>query len=157
LRIEYDLKFRDYFLFNAVHQFLLVTAQVMFLGLGVLVFIGEFVERGVVGAFVAALIVYLAAWLVQLVANLFILHSRKNRSLLTHHVIELQPDALYEESPFSRAHYYWPGVAEVVVRPGFVAIYLNAHLAHIIPSRAFASAAQRKEFVTFTKAKLRVV
>ncbi len=41
MRIHYQLKFRDYFCFNAAHQFLLVTSQVLYLGLGVLVYIGE--------------------------------------------------------------------------------------------------------------------
>ena len=41
MRIHYQLKFRDYFYFNAAYQFLLVTSQVLYLGLDVLVYIGE--------------------------------------------------------------------------------------------------------------------
>ncbi|SRR5205809_414642 len=157
MRIHYQLKFRDYFCFNAAHQFLLVTSQVLYLGLGVLVYVGESAERSTFGAIIAGIIAYLAAWAVQLVVNVFVLYSGKNRTLLTDHVVELQPDCFYEENPFSRSFHKWAGIAKVVSRPGFVAVYINAHAAHIIPNRAFSSKGQRNDFLGQVRAKLAAV
>jgi len=119
LRIQYELRFRDYFWFNAIHQFLVVTYQIAFLVLGLLVFLGELSQRGAAGALVAALAAYVLAWLLQLAVNVLVLYSKKNKSLLTRHVVELQQEAFYEENPFSKSYHYWPGIAKVVARPGY--------------------------------------
>lgn len=157
MRIHYKLKFSDYFTFNAIHQFSLITSQVVYGGLGLLVYFGEFSERGTLGAILAGLIAYVAGWIVQLVINAFVLYSSKNRTLLTDHTIELQPDYFYEENPFSRSFHKWAGIAKVIARPGFVAVYINAHAAHIIPNRAFASGTKRDEFLRDVRARLAAV
>jgi hypothetical protein len=37
MRIQYSLRFADYFAFNSVHQFSLVTAQVLYGALGLFI------------------------------------------------------------------------------------------------------------------------
>lgn len=155
--LHYNLQFRDYFYFNAAHQFLMVTSQVIYLGLGLLVYVGESAERGTEGAIIAGIIAYLAGWALQLVINIFVLYSGKNHTLLTDHVVEIQPDCFYEENPFSKSFHKWAGIANVVSRPGFVAVYINAHAAHIIPNRAFSSKGQRDDFLSQVRAKLAAV
>lgn len=157
MQLHYKLKFLDYFYFNAAHQFLMVTSQVLYLGLGLIVFFGESTERGFVGAIIAGSFAYLAAWAFQLVINIFVLYSGKNRTLLTDHVVEIQPDYFYEENPFSKSFHKWAGIANVVSRPGFAAVYINAHAAHIIPNRAFSSKGQRNEFLAQVRAKIAAV
>ena len=49
----------------------------------------------------------------------------------------------------------WPGVSKVVSRPGFIAVYLAHNRAQVIPNRAFASSAKRREFVAFVHEKIR--
>ena len=156
MRLQYELKFIDYFCFNAVHQFLLVTVQAMYLGSAIALFIA-FQDMGPLVALVVALVAYLALWAIQLLANIFMLYSRKNKALLTTHIVEIQDDAFYEENPYGKSYCYWPGIAKTVGRPGFVAVYISAHFAHIIPSRAFVSKHQRNEFLTLMRRKQNAV
>jgi hypothetical protein len=93
-------------------------------------------------------------WTVQLSFNVIFLYSSRNRSILTQHEITIEDGALLDETLFNRSQHYWPGIFKVVRRPGFVAVYLNAHAAHIIPSRAFESEEHRERFVSAIKLKL---
>lgn len=154
MRVHYKLRFIDYFFFSAIHQFSLVTVHVLNIGLGLLVFAGEWSSRGTLGAIIAGTIAYIAGWVIQLVVNLFVLYSGKNRTLLTDHEVEIQPECFYEENPFSRSFHKWAGIVKVVDRPGFVVVYINAHAAHIIPNRAFESMDQRNDFLRQLRAKL---
>lgn len=155
--IRYKLKFIDYFFFNAAHQFLMVTSQVIYVGLGLFVYAGQSEDQSTIVAVIAGIIAYLAGWAFQLVINVFVLYSGKNRTLLTDHVIEIQPDCFFEENPFSKSFHKWAGIAKVVSRPGFVAVYINAHAAHIIPNRAFSTKDQRNDFLAQIRAKLAAV
>ncbi len=152
--IRYKLNFLDYFFFNAVHQFFMVTSQVVYVGLGLLVYVGQSEGQNTIVAATAGIIAYLAGWTFQLVINAFVLYSGKNRTLLTDHVIEIQPDCFFKENPFSKSFHKWTGIAKVVSRVGFVAVYINAHAAHIIPNRAFSSKDQRNDFLAQIRAKL---
>jgi hypothetical protein len=142
-------------LFQRGTQFCLVTNQVIYLCLGLVVFQSS--EERTFGAMSGGVIVYLAAWAFQFITNVFVLYSAKNRSLLTHHVVEVQPGSFYVENPFTRSFHNWAGIAKVISRPGFVAVYVNAHAAHIIPNRAFSCRAQRNDFLTQVRAKLAAV
>ena len=83
------------------------------------------------------------------------LYSAKNKSLLTTHVVEVQDQAFYEETPFNRSFHYWPGIVRVVRRPGFAAVYITANAAHVIPRRAFASDQQVDQFVALVEERIR--
>lgn len=154
MRIEYELKFRDFLLFNVMHQLLSVPVQLFYGGFAALIFYSSLDDQSLCASAILALLAYLAMWGVQLLFNVLYLYLGKNRSLLTKHVIEIQDDAFYEETQFNRSYYYWPGLAKVINRPGFIAVYINAHAAHIIPRRAFSSVGHRLEFLAALRGKL---
>jgi YcxB-like protein len=154
MRIEYELKFRDYLLFNAMHQLLSVPVQLLYGGFAAFIFYSSLSDQSLCSSTIVALLAYLAMWAVQLLFNVIYLYFGKNRSLLTKHIVEIQDDAFYEETQFNRSYHYWPGLAKVISRPGFIAVYINANAAHIIPRRAFSSASHRLEFLVALRGKL---
>ncbi|HVK53743.1 MAG TPA: YcxB family protein [Burkholderiales bacterium] len=154
MRIEYELKFRDYLAFNALHQLLSIPVQVLYGGLAVSIFYTSLGEQSLYAGVITAFLLYLAMWVIQLLFNVIYLYVGKNRSLLTRHIVEIQDEAFYEETQFNRSYHYWPGIVKVVHHLGFIAVYINAHAAHIIPSRAFSSNEQRKLFLSALKEKI---
>jgi hypothetical protein len=155
MRIEYELKFRDYLLFNAMHQLLSVPVQLLYGGFATFIFFSSLDDQSLCASALAAIFAYVAIWAIQLLFNVLYLYFGKNRSLLTKHIVEIQDDAFYEETQFNKSYHYWPGLAKVISRPGFIAVYINANAAHIIPSRAFSSSIQRQVFLSALKGKLR--
>jgi hypothetical protein len=155
MRIQYTLKFGDYLLFNAIHQFLSLPLQLTYLGLASLVFFEASRDDRRLGAFILAFALYLGMWLFQFVFNIVYLYSRRNKALLTNHIVEIQDDAFYEETRYNKSFHYWPGIVRVVSRPGFAAIYITAQSAHIVPARAFANVEQRVRFVTLIQERIR--
>jgi hypothetical protein len=94
-------------------------------------------------------------WIVQTVfVALYILKFGQD-GFLTRHVIEIREDALFEATKFNESRHFWPGIQKVVRRPGFVAIYIAQHQAHIIPNRAFRSKEERNRFVDLLREKVR--
>ena len=155
MRIEYRNKFSDILLFNAVHQFLSLPLQGLCLILVAFLFYAASLNSSLGSAAVTALLWYLVLWIFQLLFNVLYLYSRKNGSVLTDHVVEVQSDALLEETKFNKSLFYWPGVVRVISAPGFVGIYVNPHLAHVIPTRAFESEQQRVQFIALVRDKIR--
>jgi hypothetical protein len=147
MRIEYTNRLPDVVLFNAVHQFLSPVFQTIYVGFFFLVFYTESESRLLPTAAKIALLWYIGAWLFQFALNTAFLASKKNRVILTTHVIEVREDGLFEETVFNRSLFFWPGVVKAVARPGFVAVYIAAHQAHVIPRRAFATRAERMRFL----------
>ncbi len=156
MRVEYELRFLDYFCFTAIHQYLLVTLQLAYLAPGALLVLQAWPDQDIMGTLGVGAFVYCASWLLQFTVNVFVLYSKKNKSLLTRHTVEIQADAFFEENPFSKSYHYWPGIAKVVARPGFIAVYINAHAAHIIPNRAFTHSTHRSDFLALLKQRLLV-
>jgi YcxB-like protein len=154
MRIEYNLKFIDYLLFSITHQFLSVTTQALFLGASIFFAYLAIGYASLVTCVVIGLLAYAAMWVFQLIFSVIYLFFGKNRSLLTKHQIEIQPDALYTETSFNRTYHYWRGIVRVVKRFGFIAVYINGQAAHIIPNRAFSSNEQREAFLSGLKTKL---
>jgi hypothetical protein len=154
MRLEYRLTFGDYLLFNVVHQFLSLRLQVVYMLFPLVIYFTTY-NRGQAGAIVGAILIYLVLWIVQLAFNAFYLYSARNKSLLTTHVVEVQGQAFYEETPFNRSFHYWPGIARVVRRPGFAAVYISANAAHIIQRRAFASDQDVDRFVALVEERIR--
>jgi hypothetical protein len=104
-----------------------------------------------------AAIVYLAMWIGQAVFLAIVLITRRSDSVLTKHVLEANDDALRDSTKFNESRYFWPGILEVVARPGFVAVYIAQHSALIIPSRAFSSRHDRKHFVKLIRKNMHAV
>ena len=157
MRLEYENKFSDLALFNAVHQFLSPVLHGLFLILIAYIFWNElhyYTHGNVVATGLTTFYWYLGLWIFQLLFNIIYLFSKSNKSFLTNHIIEVQNDAFYEETKYNKSFFYWPGIASAVPRPGFVAVYVSGHAAHIIPNRAFASEAQRTVFLALVKEKI---
>ncbi|HJY76205.1 MAG TPA: YcxB family protein [Burkholderiales bacterium] len=155
MRIEYENKFSDIVLFNVMHQFLSIRVQVFYLLLIAFIFWSETLSHSVSESVTTAFFWYVAVWIFQAVFTTVYLVSRKNRSVLTRHTVELQEDAFFEETKFNKSFFYWPGVVKAVPRPGFVAVYVTPHSAHIIPNRSFSSKSHRRDFIALVKSKIR--
>ncbi len=154
MNIEYELKFKDFLLFNAMHQFLSVPTQLFFGGFSAFVFYSFSIEQPVGVSIITAFFAYVAVWVAQLLFLLFYLCFGQNRSLFTRYIVEIQDDALYSETQFAKSYNFWKGITKVVSRPGYLAVYTNAHAAHILPARAFSSAEQMQQFKSALLGKL---
>lgn len=152
MRVEYDLRFSDVVLFTGIHQFLSPVLQVAYIGLAV--FIGQADGENASDALLHATLWYAGLWFFQFFFNIFYLISGKNRTQLTQHAIVVSDASLFEETRFNASHFFWPGVLKVVSRPGFVALYVAQHHAHVIPNRAFASEQQRTKFMQVVREKI---
>jgi hypothetical protein len=155
LRVQFELKFRDMFLFNMMHQFHSVTLQ-LFCALPPLMSV-YFAEKGesIVLTIVTAIFWFFMCWLSQIVFLAIYLAAGNTRTVLTPKVIELQDDALFEETKFNRSYHYWPGILKAVRRPNGIAIYTSALAAHMIPNRAFLNEIARERFWTALNLKLK--
>lgn len=154
MRMEYENNFSDLILFNCVHQFLSPVLQFCYVSFFVFIFWMESQENSVDSAVITAVFWYFGLWLFQFIFNVFYLFSRKNTGVLTKHIVEVRDDALLEETKYNKTLAYWHGIVKVVSRPGFVAVYLTPHMAHIIPNRAFSSSGQRSEFLAVVENKI---
>ncbi|MEK1942538.1 MAG: hypothetical protein AAAB16_19385 [Pseudomonas sp.] len=156
MRIEYENKFRDVLVFNTVHQFRSPVLQGFILFCTLLAVWGFWRTQGIIFTLVYAAFLYLVIWLIQSTFNCLYLYSRKNHSVLTRHVIELQDGALMEETPYNKSYFFWNGgVHKVVARANRVAIYISPFMAHIIPPEAFSSKEQKLEFIKIVRERIR--
>lgn len=154
MRIEYENKFSDLLLYQAIHQFLSIPLQIIYLLFFFLIFWSESLTASVLPSAITAFLWWAGIWIFQFVFNAIYFWSRKNPSVIGQHAIEVQDGSLMEETKFNKSFFYWPGVVKVVSRPGFVAIYVTPHMAHWIPNRAFSSDAQRNDFLALVKEKI---
>ncbi len=154
MRLEYRLGYLDYLLFSIVHQALNVRLQVVYIALPAFIAWEEWKPDQPAFAIAYGVIVYAAMWLVQIVFTAVYIASRRSDGVLTEHVIELRDDAFYESTKFNESKFFWPGIQRVVRRPGFVAVYVAQHMAHVIPMRAFESSQQAADFIRFIREKM---
>lgn len=154
IRIEYENKPSDLIIFNAIHQFLSPAVQGAYIIFVAFIFWVESNGSSVATAAATAFFWYLGAWAFQLIFNAIYFSSRKNKSILTTHRIEVLDDSLFEETKFNKSFFYWPGIAKAVPRPGFIAIYVTPDLALIVPNRAFSSSNQRARFLALVKERI---
>jgi hypothetical protein len=151
MRVEYEVGYRDKFVFNLTHQFLTPVISGTFLLLPLLIFFIEVRSRPVIQCLALAVMLFLIMWLFQAVFLAIVLITRRRDSVLTQHVLEVNEEALRDSTKFNESRYFWPGILQVVARPGFVAVYIAQHSALIIPSRAFPSRLARRQFVELIK------
>jgi hypothetical protein len=161
MTIDYTVRFSDLWRFNAVHQLKSIPFQLLYMGLAAL--IAWSTAHGDscsakgdciwVGCF-TFVFVYVALVAFQFLFNAAFLFTRDNRNVLTSHRVELKTEGLYEETAYTKSLFLWPGIHKVVVAAGFVAIYVTAHSAILIPKRSFTSASAFRQFVDAVKAQL---
>jgi len=148
MRIEYENTFIDVLLFNMAHQFRSPVMQ------GFILLLTAFVAWS--SDIYQAIASYIVIWLFQFIFNCAFLYSRKNQTVITRHIIELQEDALLEETRFNRSYFFWDGgVHKIAVRANRVAIYISPFMAHIIPPSAFSSHEQKLQFIEQIRSKLK--
>jgi hypothetical protein len=154
MRVEYDLKYWDILLFNIMHQFLSVPTQIIYVAGAA--YLSPLVrpDTGLGASLLTAILIFVVLWGVQLLFVMWYLCFGKNRALFTRHIAQIRDDALCVETRFSKSYHYWPGLAKVISPPGFVAVYLNANNALVIPDRAFSSLPEREAFLSSLREKL---
>ena len=146
IRLDYEVGRLDFFLFNIVHQFRLLPLQFVYISLSVL--IAAFMRSGGVAVVITCgIAVYIFQWAFQILFTGGVTLFSKNRRLYTRHQVETQKESLFVSTSYARQYHYWYGIEKVVVAPWFVAVYINTHSAHIIPTRAFLSNVLRKDFI----------
>jgi hypothetical protein len=160
MNITYTNTFSDIWRFQAVHQFRSLVFQVFSLGISALmawstVKNGKCVQSGsclglAIFSFVA---VYAALITFQFLFNAIYLYSRHNKAMLTGHRVELRENGIYEETAFNQSLFFWPSISRVTTAAGFVAIYVTAHSALVIPVKAFGSAEAHQAFVRAVREK----
>lgn len=158
VKITYKNTYWDLVLFNCTHQFLSVRFQALFVIVATLVFLTELGASSGPTYFDAtrtALIWYVVVWIGQMLFTALFVFSRKNRSFITEHTLEVTDAALVETTQFNRTESYWFGLNEIVRRPGFFAIYLSKFMAHVVPSSAFSSAEEKQRFFDIVSEKIR--
>ena len=156
-RVEYENTFLDLIVFTSVHQFVSPVLQALYCGMALLIFAVEQMGDDSLSGAIVATMFYVLMWAAQFVVNVLYLYSRKNRSVLTRHVIELRDEGLYEATQFNQSMFFWPGIVKAVRLVGYVAVYVTPHIAHIIPKRAFSSPSDVEEFIQTIRRKMRAV
>jgi hypothetical protein len=157
LRVAYDFGYLDYLYFTLVQQLMSPVLQGAFLlGVG-FIFITELADNPLGRSLLMALFWYVMIWAAQAVVLAAFLFTRRRDGTLTDHVIEIRDDALYEWTPFNESRFLWAGILKLIERPGFVAVYVSQHGAHVIPTRAFQSRQQRAQFISLVKEKIKRV
>lgn len=153
MKIEFENTFKDIFIFSISQQFSNKVLQIMLVLLCMMIFFAEagrniedMVESPYLSAIIPAMFWYLFLWLIQVVFLVLHLQTKKSKSVLTKHIVEIQPDALLEETEFNRSYFYWKGIFKVLTTSRFITIYVTPCMAVIIPNRAFASSDQKNEF-----------
>lgn len=139
MRIEYDNTFFDISYFWCIQQFTAVAVQGFYIVVAIFIGFLEATHRSGIMAVTIAVCIWGAMWLAQVLFNLIYMASKDNRTLLTKHVIEIRDEGLFEETPFNRSIFFWPGIMKIAAYPGYLAIYISGHQAHVIPRRAFTS------------------
>ena len=163
MNIRYTNRFSHLWLFHSLHQLRSPLVQ------GFVVLFAAFFAYSTatgskcggghcvgLGVF-AFVILYTVIMGIQLIFNGLYLYSRKNRTVLTEHLLEIRADGVYEETSYNKSLLLWPGIFKVVELPGLVAIYNTPHSALIIPVAAFGSNDARASFVSLLKERLSAV
>jgi len=154
MRIEYRVSYLDRLWFNLTHQFLLPLVNGIYIALAFLIGLSQMrIGSTFMHSVRIAFTVYVIIWLAQALLTAASVFSWLADPVQTEHVTEVSDDGLFDATKFSKVHYFWPAVRKVVVRPGFIGIYVAKHLAFVIPRRAFGSQAARAEFLTLVRAK----
>jgi hypothetical protein len=158
MRIEYKVGVPDLVKFNVVHQFLSPLMNGLFI-VGALLF--SWGHHGIDASFIdlipTALLWYVGFWLGQAILLALFFSSRTADSVLTEHVLEIREKGLFESTKFNESTFFWAGVQKAVRRPGFVAVYISQHQAHVIPAKSFKSPEQMDRFVALVQEKIRAV
>jgi len=71
----------------------------------------------------------------------------KNRNILSHHRLDISPEAITDSSKFEKTSNAWQAIERVVKNEDYAFIYIDSLKAFIVPRRAFADAGAFDEFI----------
>jgi len=77
--------------------------------------------------------------------------SRRNKTLLTEHVITLEDGSFIEETTYNKTDHKWAGVQKLACTRGYIFIYVAQHAAHVVPRRAFRDHKEWDSFYDFCR------
>jgi hypothetical protein len=98
MRIEYRPHYRDFLLFNNIHQLLSPTLQFFYIVPSVFFALTMADDIPTTQIVAIWLIIYSSLWLMQFVLNAIYLYSKKHRNFLTEHVMEIRDDGLLDRT-----------------------------------------------------------
>ena len=155
LRVAYDFGYLDYLYFTLMQQFMSPVLQgAILLGVGY-IFVSELADNPLGKSLLMTLFWYVMIWAAQAAILVAYLFTRRHDGTLTEHVIEIRDDAFYESTRFNESRFLWAGILRLVERPGYLAVYVSQHSAHVIPTRAFKSSQQLAQFISLVKEKMK--
>lgn len=155
MRITYKNTFLDVMRFQIVHQFFSMGYQAIIVGLSLVIYFTGPEALSVGERIFIALAWYVLGWVLQVLVTAFILLTKRGPADKAEHIIEIQPEALMEETVFNRSFHFWNSQMKAVQCGGVCAIYVTPLSAHVIPKRAFSSRQHRQEFMSLLRQKLR--
>jgi hypothetical protein len=146
--LKYRLTARDLLAFNLYHfhrhplMLLLMAGAVLPLLWRIYAVVSASGSGGVVVAkmLIAAGVLSLLVWVVLLIVVALTLATRLNSNVLTDHVLSLTGQGVVEETPNTRIETSWAGIQKIRRSRNHLFLYIAAHLAHVVPRRAFDSA-----------------
>jgi len=77
--------------------------------------------------------------------------SRRNKTLLTEHVLTLSEDSFTEETAYNKTEQKWSGVQKLARTRQHIFIYVSQYGAHVVPRRAFRGATEWDSFYDFCR------
>ena len=135
MRITYTNTFLDVMRFQTDHQFFSLGYQAVFLAVCAFVFNAESATRTTQESLSIAMGWYVLAWLLQILVTAFILGTRRGPTDKAEYIIEIQPEALLEETRFNRSLHFRNPSMKAVQRGGLCAIYVAPQIAHVAPTQ----------------------
>jgi hypothetical protein len=148
MRIEYKVGVWDIVKFNLVQQARSLLTGGLFLAFAVFVFVNELGSgHSVPDAALTALWWFIGMWMLQALIVFAFLYTKSADSVLTEHVLEIRDTGLFERTRFNESLFFWPSVIKVVRGPGYVAVFISARQAHVIPRAAFQSREHQAQFI----------
>jgi hypothetical protein len=77
-----------------------------------------------------------------------------NSAILGHQAISLSPDGIFNKSQSGEGKLNWSSISKVTRTEKHIYLHIGAMNAVVVPTRAFASGAQREEFLSYVDAHL---
>lgn len=76
----------------------------------------------------------------------------ENGAVLGECYVRLDPEAIFSNGPAGERIVPWKNIKEIGQTEGYVFLFLDAHIAYIIPKRAFADSKETETFLSMVKA-----
>ena len=163
MQVTYTNRFLDFVRFNAYHLPRMTSMQIV-VGVLVLMHAWSFgpslakMKESVpmkAAVYATTLLLFFAVLLVA--QFLFILLSyrpSRNKAFLTEHILTASDDGVVEDTAYGSSSSTWAGITKVGQNRGYIFVYVQENMAHVIPKRAFASEADASRFYDFVQSRV---